>query len=70
MENSGRFVLYYNIYFFTKNQRQNTVQNNRSCVTCYIISTAYTLIALDQSVHEDSLSYCKLNFITTLKLQE
>ena len=40
MENCGRFVFYNNIYFFTKNQKQN----NRHCVTCYVISVVYTLI--------------------------
>ena len=32
MENCGRFVFYSNIYFFTKNQKQN----NRHCGTCYL----------------------------------
>ena len=36
----GRFVLYSNIYFLTKKQKQN----NRHCVTCYVISMPYTLI--------------------------
>ena len=40
MENCGRFVFYNNIYFITKNQKQN----NRHCVTCYVISVVYTLI--------------------------
>ena len=31
---------YNNIYFFTKNQKQN----NRQCETCYVISMVYTLI--------------------------
>ena len=35
-------VLYNNIYFSTKNQKQN----NRHCVTCYVISMVYTLIRL------------------------
>ena len=33
-------VLYNNIYFSTKKQ------NNRHCVTCYVISMVYTLIRL------------------------
>ena len=40
IENCGRFVLYNNIYFLTKNQKQN----NRHCVTCYVIYMVYTLI--------------------------
>ena len=54
--NCGRFVSYNNIYFITKNQKQN----NRHCVTCYVISMVYTL---DQSAREDSLSYCKIKNI-------
>ena len=41
MENCGRFVFYNNIYFFFK---KNEKQNNRHCVTCCVISMAYTLI--------------------------
>ena len=40
MKNCGRFVFFNNIYFFTKNQKQN----NRHCVTCYVISMVYSLI--------------------------
>ena len=40
MENCGLFVFYNNIYFLTKNQKQN----NRLCVTCYVISMVYTFI--------------------------
>ena len=39
MENCGRFVFYNDIYYFTKNQKQN----NRHCVRSYIISMVYTL---------------------------
>ena len=42
MKNCGRFVFYNNIYFFTKNQKQN----NRHCLTCYIVSMVYPLIDL------------------------
>ena len=41
MENCGRFVVYNNIYFFL---RKNQKENNRHCVTCYVISMVYTLI--------------------------
>ena len=58
MENCGRFVFYSNIYFITKNQKQN----NRHCVTCYVISVVYTLI--NQSAREDSLVIVKLEIYT------
>ena len=57
MENCGRFVFYNIIYFFTKNQKQN----NRLCVTCYVISMVFILI--DHSSRPINargwLSYCK-----------
>ena len=56
VENCGLFVVYNNIYFFARNQRQNS----RHCVTCYVISMVYTLMDhSSQSVLEDSHSYCK-----------
>ena len=57
MENCGRFVFFYNIYFFKKNQKQN----NRHCVTCYVISMVYTLIDHSFrpiSARKDSISLC------------
>ena len=36
----GKFVFYNNIYFFEKNQKQNS----RRCVTCYVSSMVYSLI--------------------------
>ena len=48
---------FYNIYFFKKNQKQN----NRHCVTCYVISMVYTLIDHSFrpiSARKDSISLC------------
>ena len=65
---------YNNIYFFKKNQKQN----NRHCVTCYVISMVYTLIdhsfrpisACKDSITDvppslrnwDSINYCKIGY--------
>ena len=58
MGNCGRIVFYNIIYFFTKNQKQN----NRLCVTCYVISMVFTLIDHSSrpiNVRGVALSYCK-----------
>ena len=56
MENSGRFVFYNNIYFFTKNQ-------NKTTGTAWHVTSFPWSIALDQSARGDSLSYCKKYYL-------
>ena len=60
MENSGRFVFYNNIYFFTKNQKQN---NRYWTGIAWHVTSFSRSIALDQSAREDSLSYCKKYYL-------
>ena len=56
MENCGRFVFYNNIYFFC--EKPKTEQAALRDILRHFHGL-YSYIALNQSVREDSLCYCK-----------